>query len=468
MTANLLGVVGAATFIASGCTASQRGEDFPPGAAIVGNAPSTSSASLEPTAEVDGPLLRHYCPGLAVDAEDRILAIGLAENVRLRPRPEGDSSTMAVGTLLEAGYLRPIDVLRGRGFDIASAPTVLGALVTGVVEGEGPCGLGVIDDKPVLVFYDASGGCLFGKVLDDRTTPDTLALFDEDHVYVGGRRPVFVERYNRKGERVFRDDRQHAELPDDIRQGGPVPDWGFQRMIAMTSGVVVSDYGTDGARIEALSERGARRWVVPLPPRASPAWLAADALGNVYASTFVEDPLRAQPSGNLAKPVAGTGPGELHVMKIDPRGRVAWARTFRDANHMFVLGLASDKVGDLWLLGLFFEKVSLGGRFDLKQYAGASPTDFTSFVMRLGSADGQTQWATPLGEVNNMESGGMARQSMLFTGPRGDVVMKLESFGQLRNVPPRPHPLPSVKGNLECSVLRLRSAGATTEVIRVW
>ena len=79
-------------------------------------------------------------------------------------------------------------------------------------------------------------------------------------------------------------------------------------MIATTFGVVVSDYGADGARIRALSERGARRWIVPLPPRANPAWLAADALGNVYASTFVDDPLKPEPSGTSPGPSPALNP----------------------------------------------------------------------------------------------------------------------------------------------------------------
>ena len=82
------------------------------------------------------------------------------------------------------------------------------------------------------------------------------------------------------------------------------------------------------------------------------------------------------------------GGGSIFVVKYDNAGNVLWVKTI-ESRHAVPRDLVADSNGDLFLTGVFDEKIMLEGTNEITAWSGLI---FESFTMKLSGNDGTIAW----------------------------------------------------------------------------
>ena len=133
--------------------------------------------------------------------------------------------------------------------------------------------------------------------------------------------------------------------------------------------------------------------------------LALDASGQV----FVAGQLRGGVDLGTG-PLTSAGSNDILVARLEPGGRVLWARRFGDAGLQNVNGLATDAAGHTFVAGGFTETLDFGGQRLF------NPGDQDVFLSRL-DAEGRPLWSRRFGDVSEQVADSVA------VDPEGNAVI---------------------------------------------
>ena len=113
--------------------------------------------------------------------------------------------------------------------------------------------------------------------------------------------------------------------------------------------------------------------------------LALDDAGNAYLAGHFSNKATLG-----AKKLYAAGGTDLYLAKVDPGGKLLWAREYGGANTDQLLGLARDKAGALYLTGRYYKQTTLG------KITLTTAGKYEVYVARL-SASGDVTWAVSAG-----------------------------------------------------------------------
>ena len=129
--------------------------------------------------------------------------------------------------------------------------------------------------------------------------------------------------------------------------------------------------------------------------------LATDSVGNVYTTGSFQDTADFDPGAGTFF-LTPTGEEDIFISKLDSQGNFLWARNFGSSSVDSGIGLATDRVGNVYTTGIFSGTVDFdpgAGTFNL-----TSAGQGNIFISKLDS-QGNFLWAKSFGGSDGSDSG---------------------------------------------------------------
>jgi hypothetical protein len=178
----------------------------------------------------------------------------------------------------------------------------------------------------------------------------------------------------------------------------------------------------------------------------APNCAATDDFGNVYLGGFFNASIDADP-GAAVLTLTATGQPDAFLFKLDPAGRLIWARQFSSTGFSQINSIAIDPHGYPVFCGIFSGNMDADpgpGEYWLPSAGGND-----LFFIRL-NPDGQLEWANAIGGPGSESASGIT------TDPLGNVYLSA-GFSDTLDVDPGPGFQEIISKNLSSDALLVKT-----------
>jgi ankyrin repeat protein len=205
---------------------------------------------------------------------------------------------------------------------------------------------------------------------------------------------------------------------ENVRRVALLPDGTRYRVLRSAP---PKDSNDKSAKMEIIREgtNGKALFRTPILGRAQIAELVADGSGVFLFGSFLDTLRVANVTLKVTKGESEYAHPDLFVIKLNPQGKVAWAKRFGDARYESAGGAVLDGQGTLFLTGRYIRSFQFG-EHRLVSNAGSD-----IFVAAL-DREGKPLWAEPFWARGGLESFGSA----IAIDRGGDVVVTGSAQGR--------------------------------------
>lgn len=150
------------------------------------------------------------------------------------------------------------------------------------------------------------------------------------------------------------------------------------------------------------------------------------------------------------------GSDDMFLYKATPTGQVLWAKTMGGPHSDGTMGVATDKLGNLYVGGVFIDELVLDGKIILK-----GEGVFNTFIGKF-DPNGQLLWSK--GVITKEQYASAELRGVITASPEGEVVLPVQFWGKVQ-FENQQFQSQNQRGN-DLLLIKLTSAGQVTFVSR--